>query len=99
MDKILLVEDDRNTLEGLAEILAMEDYDVTKASDGSSAIKEIKNNTFNVMLTDLVLPDIDGLELAKTIWKEQSDLMIVMMTAFGSVKNAVNAMKEGIYDF
>jgi DNA-binding NtrC family response regulator len=99
MDKILLVEDDRNTLEGLAEILTMENYDVTKALDGRSAMKEIKNSTFNVVLTDLLLPDTDGLELAKSIWKEQSDLMIVMMTAFGSVKNAVNAMKEGIYDY
>jgi DNA-binding response OmpR family regulator len=63
MDKILLVEDDRNTLEGLAEILTMENYDVTKALDGRSAMKEIKNSTFNVVLTDLLLPDTDGLEL------------------------------------
>ena len=99
MDKILLVEDDRNTLEGLAEILTMENYDVTKAIDGLSAMKEIKNTTFNVMVTDLLLPDFDGMELAKLAWKEQNDLMVVMMTAFGSVKHAVNAMKKGIYDY
>lgn len=99
MEKILLVEDDRNTLEGLAEILAMEKYEVTKAINGQTALKELRTGIFNVMLTDLLLPDIDGLELANQAWKEQSDLMIVMMTAFGSVKHAVGAMKKGIYDY
>jgi len=99
MEKILLVEDDRNTLEGLAEILTMEKYEVTKAINGQTALKELKAGTFNVMLTDLLLPDIDGLELANLGWKEQADLMIVMMTAFGSVKHAVSAMKKGICDY
>jgi DNA-binding NtrC family response regulator len=99
MDKILLVEDDRNTLEGLAEILTQEGFDVTKAIDGHTAARELKNTSFNVILTDLLLPDFDGLELASLAWKEQSDVMVVMMTAFGSVKHAVSAMKQGIYDY
>ncbi len=99
MNKILLVEDDRNTLDGLAEILGMESYDVIKALDGHTAMNEIRNGHFNIMITDLLLPDFDGLELAKLAWKEQSDLMVVMMTAFGSVKHAVSAMKQGIYDY
>jgi DNA-binding NtrC family response regulator len=99
MDRILLVEDDRNTLEGLAEILTMENYEVVKAIDGKSAIREVKNSNFNVVLTDLILPDFDGIELANLAWKEQKDLMVVMMTAFGSVKHAVSAMKKGIYDY
>ncbi len=99
MYKILLVEDDRNTLEGLAEILTQEGFEVIKALDGQSAIKEIKSSTFNVMITDLLLPDFDGLEVANQAWKEQADLMVVMMTAFGSVKHAVNAMKLGISDY
>ena len=99
MDRILLVEDDRNTLEGLAEILTMENYEVVKAIDGKSAVRELKTGSFNVMLTDLILPDFDGLELANLAWKEQTDLMVVMMTAFGSVKHAVSAMKKGIYDY
>ena len=99
MNKILLVEDDRNTLDGLAEILSMENYDVTKAPDGHTAIRELRNVQFNLMITDLLLPDFDGLELAKLAWKDQSELMVVMMTAFGSVKHAVSAMKQGIYDY
>ncbi len=99
MDRILLVEDDRNTLEGLAEILSMEKYDVVKAIDGKSALRELKINSFNVLLTDLVLPDFDGLELANSAWKEQNEIMVVILTAFGSVKHAVSAMKKGVFDY
>ncbi len=99
MDRILIVEDDRNTLEGLAEILSMENYEVVKAIDGKSALREVKSSMFTVMLTDLILPDFDGLELANQVWNEQKDLLVVMMTAFGSVKHAVGAMKKGIYDY
>jgi len=99
MYKILLVEDDRNTLEGLAEILGQEGYEVVKAIDGNTAVNEIKSSPFNLVLTDLLLPDFDGIEVAQQAWKEQSEVMVIMMTAFGSVKHAVNAMKQGIYDY
>ena len=99
MDRILLVEDDRNTLEGLADILSMEDYDVVKAIDGKSALRELKNSSFNVLLTDLVLPDFDGLEVANLAWREQNEIMVVILTAFGSVKHAVSAMKKGVFDY
>ena len=99
MYKILLVEDDRNTLEGLANILEQEGYEVVKAIDGATAVREVKSSVFNLILTDLLLPDFDGSEVAKQAWKEQPDIMVIMMTAFGSVKHAVNAMKQGIYDY
>ena len=89
MYRVLLVEDDRNTLEGLAEILTMEKYEVVKAPDGHSAIRELRGGSFHVMLTDLLLPDYDGLELANQAWNGQPELMVVMMTAFGSVKHAI----------
>jgi DNA-binding NtrC family response regulator len=99
MEKILLVEDDRNTLEGLSEILSQEQYEVVKAVNGKTALNELKNSAFNVMVTDFMLPDLDGMELAKQAWEEQEDLMVIIMTAFGSIKHAVNAMKNGIYDY
>jgi two-component system response regulator AtoC len=99
MDRILLVEDDRNTLEGLSEILGMENYEVVRAIDGKTGVRELKNSAFNVLLTDLVLPDFDGLELANIAWQEQNEIMVVIMTAYGSVKHAVSAMKKGVYDY
>ncbi len=99
MDRILLVEDDRNTLEGLAEILSMQNYEAVKAIDGKSAVRELKNSSFNILLTDLVLPDFDGLELVDLAWKKQNEIMVIILTAFGSVKHAVNAMKKGVFDY
>ncbi len=98
-EKILIVEDDLNTLEGLAEILSDEKYHVSKAKNAREALNEIKKNNFNIVLIDYLLPDKDGLEVSEIILKEHSDVKIIMMTAFGSVKNAVHAMKLGIYDY
>lgn len=98
-DKILLVEDDLNTLEGLAEILQQEKYIVAKAKNGQEALTALKKKGFNLVLIDYLLPDKDGLEISEIIIHQYPDVKIIMMTAFGSVKNAVNAMKLGIYDY
>ncbi len=98
-DRILIVEDDLNTLEGLAEILSEEDFVVNKAKNAREAFSEFKKNSYNLVLMDYLLPDSDGLEIAKNILQQNGETKIIMMTAFGSVKNAVNAMKIGIYDY
>jgi two-component system response regulator AtoC len=98
-EKILVVEDDLNTLEGLAEILTHEDFLVVKAKNGRIAMDEIKKGGFNLVLIDYLLPDKDGLEVSRIILNQSPEIKIIMMTAFGSVKNAVEAMKMGIYDY
>ncbi len=98
-EKLLLVEDDLNTLEGLAEILGDEKFSVTKAKNGREALSEIRRNGFNLVLIDYLLPDKDGLEISKSILEHNPEAKIIMMTAFGSVQNAVDAMKLGIYDY
>ena len=96
---ILIVEDDINTLNGLADILTEENFEVSKAKNAKQALGSVRKHFFNVILMDYLLPDQDGLELSKTILQEQLETKIIMMTAFGTVKNAVNAMKLGIYDY
>jgi DNA-binding NtrC family response regulator len=98
-EKILIVEDDPNTLEGLAEILTQEKFSVAKAKNGKAALEEIKKAQFNIVLMDYLLPDKDGLEISRMILDRLPEIKIIMMTAFGSVKNAVEAMKLGIYDY
>jgi DNA-binding NtrC family response regulator len=98
-NSILIVEDDINTLNGLADILNEEDFEVSKATNSKQAMTNFKKNSFNVILMDYLLPDKDGLELSKTLLQEQPETKIIMMTAFGTVKNAVNAMRIGIYDY
>ena len=98
-EKILIVEDDINTLHGLAEILEDEGFDITKAKNAKIAQTMFKKTEFQVVLMDYLLPDIDGLELSKILLEQRPEVKIIMMTAFGTVKNAVNAMKMGIYDY
>lgn len=98
-EKILIVEDDLNTLEGLAEILEHEGFLVAKAKNGRLASEELKKGNVNVVLVDYLLPDTDGLELSRQFLELNPDVKIVMMTAFGTVKNAVESMKLGIYDY
>ncbi len=98
-EKILIVEDDINTLNGLAEILEEERYTITKARNARQGLAEIKKGFYNVVLMDYLLPDKNGLEVSKKILEEQPETKIIMMTAFGTVKNAVDAMKMGIYDY
>jgi len=98
-EKLLIVEDDLNALEGLASILEDEEYEVFKAADSEQAYTVIKDNYINLLLTDYLLPDEDGLILAKKVLDQQPEIKVIMMTAFGSIKNAVNAMRLGIYDY
>ncbi len=98
-EKILLVEDDINTLNGLAEILEEEGFEVTKARNARTGQNEFRKDHFDVVLADYLLPDLDGLQLAESLLQDQPDTKIIMMTAFGTVKNAVQAMKLGIYDY
>ena len=98
-DKILIVEDDINTLNGLAEILEDEGFDITKAKNAQLAQNAVKKVNFNVVLMDYLLPDMDGLRLSERLMEVHPHLKIIMMTAFGTVKNAVNSMKMGIYDY
>lgn len=98
-EKILVIEDDLNTLEGLAEILEQEKFLITKSKNAKEALLEIRKRNFNVVLVDYLLPDRDGLEVSKVILEQYPEIKIIMMTAFGSVKNAVAAMRLGIYDY
>lgn len=98
-EKILLVEDDINTLNGLAEILEDESFEITKAKNARQALAAMEKGTFEVVLMDYLLPDQDGLALSKMVLEKHPDIKIIMMTAFGTVKNAVDAMKMGIYDY
>jgi len=99
MARILIVEDDLNTLSGLVEILQDEGYDSVGVKSGQEALKLLQNEQFDLMLTDLRLPDIDGLELYEKSMPFNTDMKTIVMTAFSSVKDAVEAMKKGVYEY
>ena len=96
---ILVVDDERSIRVGLNGLLAKEGYEVTTAESGRAALQVLNGQLFDLVLTDLRMPELDGVSLLKKIKERYSDTLVVMMTAYGSEKIAVEAMKAGAYDY
>lgn len=99
MEKILIVEDKESMAQMLRETLEPEGYEVIIAGDGAEGIRRLKEGRVDVILTDLKLPKKNGLDVLKASKRENPLVPVIVMTAYGSVKTAVNAMKMGAYDF
>lgn len=95
---ILIVEDERSTRDGLQRLLR-EEYDITMAEDGIRGLNILKRHNFDLVLTDLVMPGADGMEILKATLKKEPPPVCLILTAYGSIASAVTAMKEGAYDF
>jgi DNA-binding NtrC family response regulator len=99
METILIVEDKESMARMLRETLELEGYEIIIARDGAEGIRIIRENKADVVLTDLKLPRKDGIEVLKISKDENPLIPVIVMTAFGSVETAVNAIKLGAYDF
>ncbi|MFQ5864270.1 MAG: sigma-54-dependent transcriptional regulator [bacterium] len=99
MARILIVEDDRNTLSGLVEILAQEGFEVVGAESARKALKILKRGGFDILLTDLKMPGMSGMELYERSLPIAPEMKTIVMTAYSSVKDAVEAMKRGVYEY
>ncbi len=100
MSKRLLIVDDDNSMRSiLQEALEGGSYDVKTARDGEAAIKFINSNEVDLVITDLMMPGINGLDLMMTVRKTHPDLGFIFITAYGTVETAVKAMHEGAFDF
>ncbi|UCH81067.1 MAG: sigma-54-dependent Fis family transcriptional regulator [Nitrospiraceae bacterium] len=99
MSKILVVEDKTAMAQMLKESLELEGYEVITASDGAEGIRKIKERSADLVLTDLKLPKKNGIEVLKASRNESPLTPVIVMTAYGSIETAVNAMKLGAYDF
>lgn len=96
--RILVVDDERAIRNTLKEILEYENYKVDMAEDGEMALEQVKNNAYDLVLCDIKMPKIDGMEfLAKSL--EVSDAPIVMISGHGNIETAVETIKMGAYDF
>lgn len=96
---ILVVDDEAPNRQALDRILRREGYDVAHAEDGQQALERIRAAPPALMLTDLKMPGMTGLELLKAARAISPDLEVIVMTAYGTVETAVEAMKEGAWDF
>lgn len=98
-ETILIVEDKESMAEMLKEAISGEGYRVLLAKDGLSGIKMIKAERIDLILTDLKLPQKDGMELLGVVKEESPLTPVIIMTAYGSIETAVRAIKEGAFDF
>ncbi len=94
---ILVVDDEKNTRDGLKEFLSGAGYDVNVAENAVSALELIKKDPPEIVLTDLKMPDRDGLDLLHEIKRRFPATIVILLTAYGTVENAVQAMKAGAY--
>ena len=98
-ERVLVVEDDQAARVGLEQLIGMWGYTVASAGDGEEALTHLDEFAPDIVLTDLVMPRMGGLELLRAIQKRGDDITTVLLTAQGTVESAVEAIKQGAYDY
>ena len=97
--RILVVDDERNIRRSLEMILTGEGYEVICVPSGREAIETIKDDKPHVVLLDIVLPGMNGIEVLRSVRESNPDLSVIMISGHGTVQDAVMATKLGAYDF
>jgi DNA-binding NtrC family response regulator len=97
--KILVVDDERSILVLLKEALSQWGYQVTTAAAAAEALGILKAELFDALITDIRMPDMSGLELLREVKKQDESIEVVMMTGYPTIASAVQALKEGAYDY
>ena len=98
-EKVLLVDDEEDFLEAMAERMRARDMEVTTASSASEAFKKMESETFDAIVLDFQMPEMDGMEALKSIKAKRPESQIILLTGFATVEKGVQAMKEGAADF
>ncbi|MFO7606270.1 MAG: response regulator [Desulfurivibrionaceae bacterium] len=99
MNRILIVDDDPELRENISELLSDEGWEVETAVDGKSALRKTREKEYDIVLTDLIMPGMQGTELAALVKHEQPMIKVVIMTAYSTVDNAVEVMRRGADDY
>jgi len=97
--RILVVDDETNAREGLSKLLRRSGYDVTSVENGCDALREINEGNFDLVITDMKMPQMDGIALLKEIKGLISDIGVIMITAFGEVSSYLEAMDLGAFEY
>jgi DNA-binding NtrC family response regulator len=99
MNSILVVDDEKAIRKTLSEILSFEGYKLDEASDGEEGLKRFRERTYDAVLCDVKMPKLDGLEFLQRAGEINPDVPIIMISGHGTIETAVEAVKQGAYDF
>ena len=97
--RVLVVDDEKFIRDIIADFLGMEGYIVRTAEDGTSAVNELERARYDIVISDLKMPKMGGLDLLREVTRTHPDTLTVIMTGFGTVETAIDAMKRGAYDY
>lgn len=98
-ESILIVDDEETLRESMGRLMAREGYSVATAGTGEDALEMVGARGFDLVITDIFLPGIDGLEVLRKLREKNPDQIVVIMTAFASLETAVDALRAGAYDY
>ena len=96
---ILLVDDDPYILEGIGADLESQGFQVTKADSGDTALQVLQESTFDLVITDLVMEDTDGIQVLKNTKALNVDTMVIILTGYGDMKSAIEALRQEADDY
>ncbi|MBP5366096.1 MAG: sigma-54-dependent Fis family transcriptional regulator [Bacteroidales bacterium] len=99
MAKILVIDDQRSIRTTLKDILELENHSVELAEDGAQGIEKFNADKFDVVLTDIKMPEMDGMEVLNKIMELRHDVPVIMISGHGNIDTAVESIKKGAYDF
>ena len=99
MPDILIIDDEKAIRKTLGEILSFEGYKIDEASDGEEGLKKFKDRVYDVVLCDIKMPKVDGIEFLQKATESNADIPIIMISGHGNIETAVEAVKKGAYDY
>ena len=99
MGKILIVDDERSIRRALKEILEFEEFEVDEAENGKEGLKLATSTYYDIIFSDIKMPEMDGMELLEALKKEKVESSIIMISGHGNIETAVEAIKKGAFDF
>jgi two-component system response regulator PilR (NtrC family) len=97
--RILIVDDEKPIRDSLKIVLSDEGYTTEVAGDGEEALEKIKNESFDIVITDIKMPKLDGIQLLETVSSISPETFFIIMTAYASVKTAIDALRHGAFDY
>ena len=97
--RILVIDDEEMVRQSLEEILRLEGYDITPACSGEEALEILGQENFDLILLDLKMPGVDGIEVLRTVSKASPDTKVILLTGHGSLESAIEALRQGAHDY